>query len=63
MIEILGEEEHTLCDFVINLIKSFASPIQICAELNNVLDEETESFVMRLWRMLIYETEARASGL
>jgi hypothetical protein len=28
-----------------------------------VLDDETEVFVMKLWRLLIYETEARAARL
>jgi hypothetical protein len=32
-------------------------------ELSVVLDEETEGFVLKLWRLLIYETEARRLGL
>ena len=28
-----------------------------------VLDEEAEIFVAKLWRLLIYETEAKKEGL
>ncbi len=35
----------------------------ILDELQMVLDEEAETFVLKLWRLLIYETEARKRHL
>uniref|UniRef100_A0A673YWI6 RNA binding motif protein 25 n=1 Tax=Salmo trutta TaxID=8032 RepID=A0A673YWI6_SALTR len=47
IIEYIGEEEATLVDFV-------------CSK---VLDEEAEVFIVKMWRLLIYETEAKKIGL
>ena len=32
-------------------------------DLIQVLDEEAEVFVVKMWRLLIYETEAKKLGL
>ncbi|KTF79063.1 hypothetical protein cypCar_00024070 [Cyprinus carpio] len=47
IVEYIGEEEATLVDFV-------------CSK---VLDEEAEVFIVKMWRLLIYETEAKKIGL
>ncbi|KAI8916358.1 hypothetical protein EDD86DRAFT_198355 [Gorgonomyces haynaldii] len=61
--EIVGFEEKDLVDFCVRKIRSQGSAQDICDELEPVLDEETQVFVMTLWRMVIFETEARAKGL
>jgi hypothetical protein len=69
IVEIVGDEEKDLVDFILENIRSKADAQTIFDELEpvisltQVLDEETEVFVMKLWRMVIYETEARAAGL
>eukprot|EP00842_Homolaphlyctis_polyrhiza_P002416 jgi/Hompol1/3175/HPOL_003149-RA len=63
IVEVIGDEENDLTDFVVEKIKGHATAQAIVDELKPVLDDETEVFVMKLWRMAIYETEARACGL
>lgn len=38
-------------------------PVLFYCVLLQVLDEDTEVFVVKLWRLLIYETEAKHRGL
>lgn len=30
---------------------------------SQVLDDEAETFVVKMWRLLVYETEAKKAGL
>ena len=41
----------------------FCSISLIPVQLTQVLDEEAEVFVVKMWRLLIYETEAKKIGL
>lgn len=34
-----------------------------CFVYHQVLDEEAEVFVVKMWRLLVYETEAKKLGL
>ncbi|KAI9017154.1 hypothetical protein BC832DRAFT_588428 [Gaertneriomyces semiglobifer] len=61
--EYMGAEEPDLVDFVISFVEKRTSAQQLLEELQPALDEDAESFVIMLWRMLIYETEARFQGL
>jgi len=61
--EIIGEDEPTLIVFISDKLASECKPEQILSEIRVVLDEEAEVFVIKLWRLLIYETEARAEGI
>ena len=61
--EFIGEEDAVLFQFVLDKIRSHSSAQSILDELLPVLDDEAEPFVMRLWHMVIYETEERAQGL
>jgi len=54
MISYLGEEEDTLSDFISLSLSSHVHPSKIQEELEAVLDDETEMFVIKLWRMLIF---------
>jgi len=56
IVEYLGEEEKTLIDFIINKLIGHTAPNEILEQLLLVLDEEAEVFIVKLWRMLIFET-------
>jgi len=63
VIEYTGAEEDDLVNYVIRAVSRKASAEDVYNELQKALDEDTEVFVMKLWRTLIYETEARAQGI
>ncbi|KAK9824335.1 hypothetical protein WJX72_009526 [[Myrmecia] bisecta] len=58
--ELLGEEEKTLVDFVMGKLSEHAAPAKVLEELAMVLDEEAETFVLKLYRMVIFETQKQA---
>jgi RNA-binding protein 25 len=51
----LGEEEKLLIDFVCRKIAEHQPPQEIQKELSVILDEETEIFILKMWRLLIFE--------
>eukprot|EP01105_Mastigella_eilhardi_P016663 TRINITY_DN380_c0_g1_i2.p1 TRINITY_DN380_c0_g1~~TRINITY_DN380_c0_g1_i2.p1 ORF type:complete len:720 (+),score=230.24 TRINITY_DN380_c0_g1_i2:316-2160(+) len=53
--EYMGEEEETLINFVVSKLKEHTQPGEILQQLEVVLDNEAEMFVIKLWRMLIFE--------
>ncbi|XP_055721577.1 RNA-binding protein 25-like isoform X1 [Salvelinus fontinalis] len=63
IIEYIGEEEATLVDFVCSKVMSHGTPQGILDDVAMVLDEEAEVFIVKMWRLLIYETEAKKIGL
>lgn len=63
IIEYIGEEELTLTDFICSKVIARSSPKHILEDVSMVLDEEAEVFVVKMWRLLIYETEAKKLGL
>ncbi|KAK6042865.1 hypothetical protein COOONC_19630 [Cooperia oncophora] len=40
-----------------------ASFTRLAMTLGNILDEDAEVFVVKMWRLLIYESEAKKLGL
>lgn len=62
--EYLGEEEKTLIDFIMNKITAHTPPEEMLSALSPILDEEAPIFVVKMWRMLVYEmfTAAKASA-
>ncbi|CAG8586293.1 10488_t:CDS:2 [Ambispora leptoticha] len=56
----LGVQEDELVYFVMDHLRNKKSAIELTKEMEQTLDEESELFVMKLWRMLIYETESKA---
>jgi len=62
MVEYLGEEEKTLIDFIISKICGHITPNELLEQLVMVLDEEAEIFVLKLWRMLIFEMLSAGSN-
>ncbi|NP_001116349.1 RNA binding motif protein 25 S homeolog [Xenopus laevis] len=63
IIEYIGEEEATLVDFVCSKVMAHGTPQSILDDVAMVLDEEAEVFIVKMWRLLIYETEAKKIGL
>ncbi|KAJ3272676.1 hypothetical protein HDV01_005312 [Terramyces sp. JEL0728] len=61
--EYIGDTEKVLIRFIMKKIVGHSHVQEIYDELEKVLVEETEVFVLKLWRMVIYETEARHVGL
>jgi RNA-binding protein 25 len=45
-----------LVEFVVEKVGEHLSAKDMVGELEPVLDNEAEPFVIKLWRMLIYET-------
>lgn len=63
IVEYIGEEEPTLVEFICSKIMSKSPPERIYEDISMVLDDEAEVFVVKMWRLLIYETEAKKEGL
>ncbi|KAJ0008734.1 hypothetical protein NQD34_016150 [Periophthalmus magnuspinnatus] len=61
--EYIGEEEPTLVEFLCSKLKAHSSAESILEDVATVLDEEAEVFIIKMWRLLIYETEAKKIGL
>jgi len=55
IMEYLGEEEKTLIDFIMNKITAHTPPNEMLTALVPILDEEADIFVVKMWRMLVYE--------
>ncbi|RWS27023.1 RNA-binding protein 25-like protein [Leptotrombidium deliense] len=61
--EYIGEEEQALLDFICTKLQARSSAQSILDDVAMVLDEEAEVFVVKMWRLLIYEIEAKKLGL
>ena len=61
--ELLGEEELSMVEFVMNMVKEHTQPAKMQGKLQGVMDDETQPFVLKLFRMVILETEKRAHGI
>ena len=55
--EYIGEPEPTLTDFICSKVLAGSQPKAILEDVQMVLDEEAEVFVVKMWRLLIYEIE------
>ncbi|OUC42669.1 PWI domain protein [Trichinella nativa] len=63
IIEYIGEEEASLVDFISEKVLERSTPQGLLDDISMVLDEEAGVFVAKLWRLLIYEIEAKRVGL
>lgn len=57
--ELLGAEEPLMTDFIISKVTERCTPQALYEEIHEVLDVETEGFLLKLYRMIIYEVEKR----
>lgn len=61
--EFLGEEEASLVDYIVSSTQSHVKASQMLELLQSILDEEAEMFVLKMWRMLIFEIKKVETGL
>lgn len=61
--EYIGEEEVSLIDFICTRLKAHSDGMSILRDVAVVLDDDAEGFVVKMWRLLIYEIEAKRRGL
>ncbi|XP_077237741.1 RNA-binding motif protein 25-like isoform X2 [Tasmannia lanceolata] len=61
--EFLGEEEATLVDYIVSSTKEHVRASQMLELLQSILDDEAEMFVLKMWRMLIFEIKKVEAGL
>ncbi|XP_008446214.2 RNA-binding motif protein 25 isoform X1 [Cucumis melo] len=61
--EFLGEEETTLVDYIVSSTQEHVKASQMLELLQSILDEEAEMFVLKMWRMLIFEIKKVETGL
>ncbi|XVF84947.1 hypothetical protein PTKIN_Ptkin17bG0079900 [Pterospermum kingtungense] len=61
--EFLGEEEKTLVDYIVSSTQEHVKASHMLELLQSILDEEAEMFVLKMWRMLIFEIKKVETGL
>ncbi|XP_015957067.1 RNA-binding motif protein 25 isoform X1 [Arachis duranensis] len=61
--EFLGEEENTLIDYIVSSTQEHVKASQMLERLQIILDDEAEMFVLKMWRMLIFEIKKVETGL
>lgn len=61
--EFLGEEEKTLVDFIVSNTCKHVTAASMLDLLESILDDEAELFVLKMWRMLIFEIRRIETGL
>lgn len=62
IVEYIGEPEPTLVDFICSKVLVGSEPQSLLNDVQMVLDDEAEVFVVKMWRLLIYEIEAKRLG-
>ena len=61
--EFLGEEETTLVDYIVSSTQEHVTANEMLERLQSILDDEAEMFVLKMWRMLIFEDKKVETGL
>jgi len=56
VMEILKTEETSLIDYVIKNLNNKCKPRVLLSTLEGVLEEDASDFVMKLWRMVVFES-------
>lgn len=63
IVEFLGEEESTLVEYIVSCTKDHVHASKMLELLQSILDVEAEMFVLKMWRMLIFEIKKVEAGL
>lgn len=63
IMEFLGEEETSLVDYIVTSTQEHVKATEMLETLKSILDEEAEMFVLKMWRMLIFEIKKVETGL
>ncbi|WOK92057.1 RNA-binding protein 25 isoform X2 [Canna indica] len=61
--EFLGEEEATLVEYIVSCVKDHVQASTMLEMLQSILDDEAEMFVLKMWRMLIFEIKKVETGI
>jgi hypothetical protein len=61
--DLLGVVEELVWDVVAGALKSREGASALVGELEELLGEETEGFVKKLWRMVVFYSESESRGL
>ncbi|KAJ3034003.1 hypothetical protein HDV00_005580 [Rhizophlyctis rosea] len=61
--EYFGEEEPMLIKVVLDHLKKKGTGEEVLKEMQSALDEDAEVFTLKVWRRVVFETEARSQGL
>ena len=62
MKEYLGEDEPALVEHICTKLRNRTAAAAVEDELSKVLDDEARVFVVKLWRMLLFELKAKQQG-
>ncbi|CAO2653013.1 Nn.00g024240.m01.CDS01 [Neocucurbitaria sp. VM-36] len=63
VLELMGLQEEMLVDAIVEHLKNRGGPQALVENLEVALDEEAESLVKKLWRMVIYYSETEKRGI
>jgi D-lyxose ketol-isomerase len=55
LIEYIGEEMNEFAELICNYLNERTTPMALMLELEDVLDKDTETFVVSLWKNIIFE--------
>jgi len=61
--ESLGVQEDMLVEIIEGVVRDQGRPERIVEELSGLLDEEAEGLARKVWRMVVFFSEAEAMGL
>lgn len=61
--DFLGEEELSLVDYIVSSTQEHVDAGEMLERLQTILDDEAEMFVLKMWRMLIFEIKKVETGL
>ncbi|KAI3467514.1 hypothetical protein Pfo_024177 [Paulownia fortunei] len=61
--DFLGEEEVTLVDYIVSSTQEHVDAGEMLERLQTILDDEAEMFVLKMWRMLIFEIKKVENSL
>ena len=61
--EFLGEEETSLVNYIVSTTQEHVNASEVLHRLQSILDDEAEMFVLKMWRMLIFEIKKVETGL
>uniref|UniRef100_A0A913HTD2 PWI domain-containing protein n=2 Tax=Strongyloides stercoralis TaxID=6248 RepID=A0A913HTD2_STRER len=61
--EYLGDKEESLTAFILEKITNQSKPDDLLNDIKLVLEEDAEVFTIKLWRLIIYEIEAKKIGI
>ena len=55
IIEYMGAEEQSMINIVVKLLKQKCTDRQLFGKIESILDDASEEFVEKLWRLIVFE--------